>query len=97
MNKHLKRIRIAGIISIGVNIILLVDSASRNPQAVELSTKDRILGVLITPAGAIAEWIVPGHVNLMQITVMFIISLAFHLAIILAIVELWAFIRSERQ
>jgi hypothetical protein len=97
MNKRLKRIIISGIVSFGVNLILLVDSASRDPQAFELSTKDRIMGGLLTPAGAFAEWIIPRRINLTQIVVMFIFSFAFYLVMILALTELWAFIRKERQ
>ena len=95
MNKHLKRVMISGIISFGMNLILLLDSAFRNPQAFELSTKDRIFGGLLTPAGAFAEWIIPRHVNLMQIAVMFIFSFLFYLGIILVFAELWSLIRDR--
>jgi hypothetical protein len=96
MNIHLKRIILSGIISLAVNLALLVDSASRNPQAFELSTKDQILGGLLAPAGMFAEWIVPGHINPTQIVVMFVFSFAFYLVIIFAIAEIWACIRKEK-
>jgi hypothetical protein len=92
MNRHWKHIITAASFSLGINIIFFVNSAT--PASYDVSRLNRILMWLATPAEAFTEWIIPGHVSLKQLIVMFAFSLIFYTIAVYVVLEIWTLLRN---
>lgn len=86
MNRRWKHIVIATAVSLCINIVFFVSSAT--PVSSRASMFDRILMWLGSPAEVFTDWILPGHISLKQIIVMFAFSLFFYAIVVLFFLKL---------
>jgi hypothetical protein len=94
MNRHFKRVVISISVSFVINSIFFMSSMA--PISPKVSKMDRIIMWLTTPVERITDWVIPGHVTLAQIILMFTLSLIFYTIIAFVFLELWAFTYKKR-
>ena len=78
--RYLRRLILALLISIGLNVFLLAVAFSIDPRREELSRNERWANALLMPAGKLTDALVPGHGGA-QIVALVLFSVAFYTAV----------------
>ena len=77
---YMRRLLIALLLSIGLNVALLTVASGIDPRKAELSRIESCSNFLLSPAGTLTAMLVPGHTGV-QIVAMALFSFAFYAAL----------------
>ncbi len=88
---HLRRLAVAFLISIGVNVILFIVDFSIDPRRAELSPVQRRVVTLLSPAETLTDRMVPGHggTQILSLIVFSIVVYTFVGWVALSLPALW--------
>ena len=89
-----RRLILALLVSVGLNLLLLAVAFSVDPRREELSRSERWANALLMPAGKLTDALVPGHGGA-QIVALVLFSVAFYTALSWVALSLPAWWRSR--